>query len=338
MSQFKDRSRRLARESYWETHDRDTYECPDCGRGGDEIRGRFEVHHKNGEPLDNRPENRVALCRVCHNLREDKKPSIKEIRHLRSQVGNEENGSDGEMSGTPSVYLAGSMDDDSAEHDTWRASVAECGDRGTSKYTGSTPLQINSPTEVSTSHGCGVVKDIAGRDMGLVDESDAVVAYFDKEEQVGTLTELVYAVTEGKPALVLFDRDLVPHGSPSGGVVHHHESRVYWFLINFLAGDGWGGLEADVTVRTLDSRGEIKEAFRNWDWHDRVFAATTQSKNTVGSGNGVAGPARDESICEICGGGRERKSWVAKGTDAEKKVCRGCAAKELLVQMEEAKK
>lgn len=86
------------------------------------------------------------------------------------------------------------MDNDSAEHDTWRASVAKYGDGGTYKYTGSTPIQINSPTEVSTSHGCGIVKDIAGEDMKLVDQSDAIVAYFDKEEQVGTLTELVYAV------------------------------------------------------------------------------------------------------------------------------------------------
>lgn len=281
MRQFKDRSRRLARESYWETHDRDSYECPDCGRTEDEIRGSFEVHHKNGEPLDNRPENRVALCRVCHNLREDKKPSIEEIRHLRSQAANEEDESDDEMSGTPSVYLAGSMDDDSAEHDTWRASVAEYGDRGTYKYTGSTPIQINSPTEVSTSHGCGVVKDIAGSDMELVDESDAIVAYFDKEEQVGTLTELVYAVTEGKPALVLFDRDLVPHGSPSGGIVHHHESHVYWFLINFLTGDGWDSLEADVTVRALDSREEIKEAFRDWSWHERAFAGAMEPEDAV---------------------------------------------------------
>jgi len=63
---FKDRSRRLARESYWETHDRKSYECPDCGRSENEAKGTFEVQHKNGETLDNRPENRVALCRSCH--------------------------------------------------------------------------------------------------------------------------------------------------------------------------------------------------------------------------------------------------------------------------------
>lgn len=86
MDGFKNRSRKLARESYWEKHDRDTYECPDCGRTEKEIKGRFEVHHKNGEPMDNRPKNQVGLCRVCHNLREEKKPSIEEIRNLRDGV------------------------------------------------------------------------------------------------------------------------------------------------------------------------------------------------------------------------------------------------------------
>ncbi|WP_164932813.1 nucleoside 2-deoxyribosyltransferase domain-containing protein [Halorubrum amylolyticum] len=215
---WKRKSRKLAREMFWEKHDRETYECPDCGRQEEELLNTFEVHHKDGQPMDNRPENHVALCRPCHNLREGKKPSIGEIRNLRSQSSDDSNEGDDSKVRSPSVYLAGSMDNDSAEHDTWRASVAEYGDRGTYKYTGSTPIQINSPTEVSTSHGCGIVKDIAGEDMELVDQSDAIVAYFDKEEQVGTLTELVYAVGQGKPALVLFDRDLVPYGSPSDGV------------------------------------------------------------------------------------------------------------------------
>jgi len=269
MSQFKDRSRKLARESYWETHDRGSYQCPDCGRLESEIKGQFEVHHKNGKPLDNRPENRVALCRVCHNLREGKKPSVDHIQHLRSQAGNNNTGSAAKTVDTPTVYLAGSMDDDSAEHDTWRASVAESDDRDALQYISDTRVEVNSPTEVSTSHGCGVVKDIAGEDMRLVDESDAVIAYFDKREQVGTLTELVYAVTQGKPSLVIFDQALVPHGSPSNGVDLHHESLVYWFLINFLTGDGWNGLGADVTVSVVDSREGIKDVLHEWRWFNR---------------------------------------------------------------------
>jgi len=86
MSKFKDKSRRIARERYWEENDRSEYTCPDCGRKESEISEWFEVHHKNGEPMDNRPENHVALCPACHNLREDKKPSIEQIRRLRDEV------------------------------------------------------------------------------------------------------------------------------------------------------------------------------------------------------------------------------------------------------------
>jgi len=86
-SDFKSRSRSIARDAYWERHDRLTYNCPDCGRSEGEIEGSFEVHHKNGHALDNRPENHVALCRLCHNLREGKKPSIAAVKRLREQKG-----------------------------------------------------------------------------------------------------------------------------------------------------------------------------------------------------------------------------------------------------------
>lgn len=83
MSNFKNRSRSIAREQFWEKNNKETYQCPDCGRSEDQVVGSFEVHHINGEPLDNRPENQVGLCRLCHNLREEKKPSIESIEKLR---------------------------------------------------------------------------------------------------------------------------------------------------------------------------------------------------------------------------------------------------------------
>lgn len=282
MRKFKTRSRKLARQSYWERYDRGSYQCPDCGRGESEIPGRFEVHHQNGEPMDNRPENHVALCRLCHNLREGKKPSIEQIRHLRSQATTDTQQESRGGSGTPSVYLAGSMDHESRENQSWRSSVAERGDRGTYRYTGSTPVEINSPTEVAFSHGSGPVRGIAKGDMKLIDESDAILAYFEKREQVGTITELVYAVAKGKPALVLFDTSLMPYidnpnipgDSLDDGIEIQHFSPVYWFLINFLTGDNWNELDAEVTVRALDSRDEVKSAFQDWSWHKRGFKET----------------------------------------------------------------
>lgn len=281
MRDYKDKSRKLARQRYWEEKDRDSYSCPDCCRSEEQVVGTFEVHHKNGEPMDNRPDNHVALCRVCHMLREGKKPSRKHIENLRSQLSDAETG-DADDTGTPAVYLAGTMDEESPETQTWRSSVAERGDRGTYRYTGSTPITINSPTEVMYSHGAGPVKGVASDDMDLIEESDAIVAYFEKREQVGTLTELIYAVSRGKPALVMFDSNLVsgftdddsPWEDLAKGVEFHFQSHVYWFLINFLSDEGWGGLEAEVELKVVTSRDEIQEAFQDWSWHEEAVADT----------------------------------------------------------------
>lgn len=84
--EYKGSHRRLAREIFWDHHDRANYECPDCGRTEDECLEPFEVHHESGVPVDNSPENLIALCRPCHNIREGKKPSLAEIANLRNQI------------------------------------------------------------------------------------------------------------------------------------------------------------------------------------------------------------------------------------------------------------
>jgi hypothetical protein len=75
-------NRRIARRVYWSEHDRDMYECPDCGRRESELRKAFEVHHIDGNPKNNQLDNLVALCQLCHNIREEKKPSLTEIQEL----------------------------------------------------------------------------------------------------------------------------------------------------------------------------------------------------------------------------------------------------------------
>lgn len=92
MSNYKNRSRSIARERYWEKHDKSSYTCPDCGRTEKEIPGTLEVHHKAGNAYDNSLDNLVGLCNLCHCLREEKKPPIREIKALRdseSDVSNE---------------------------------------------------------------------------------------------------------------------------------------------------------------------------------------------------------------------------------------------------------
>ncbi|MFD1512667.1 hypothetical protein [Halomarina rubra] len=55
------KARHRAREVFWGVHDRDAYRCPSCGG-----RGPFEVHHRNGDWLDNRRQNLIGVCHACH--------------------------------------------------------------------------------------------------------------------------------------------------------------------------------------------------------------------------------------------------------------------------------
>jgi len=83
MSRLRNRHRSLAREAFWNEHDKDSYECPGCGRKHSECQSGIEVHHKSGHPLDNREENLSGMCRLCHMLAEGKKPALKHIKELR---------------------------------------------------------------------------------------------------------------------------------------------------------------------------------------------------------------------------------------------------------------
>jgi DNA-directed RNA polymerase subunit RPC12/RpoP len=85
MAEYKSRSRQIARDRFWSDKNKSEYDCPDCSRSYDEIDDTFEVHHKDGEPHNNSMSNLVALCPLCHKLRENKKPSISEIKQLREQ-------------------------------------------------------------------------------------------------------------------------------------------------------------------------------------------------------------------------------------------------------------
>ena len=90
MNDHKNRSRRLARERYWQEHDKEQYECPDCGRQEADIVGTFHVHHKSNTPYDNRMNELVGLCGFCHRLRENKKPKLERIERFREYQQNQE--------------------------------------------------------------------------------------------------------------------------------------------------------------------------------------------------------------------------------------------------------
>lgn len=84
---MKDRHRKLAREKFWSEHEKDHYQCPDCGRLASQIKQQFHVHHKNGNAHDNKQENLVALCPPCHKLREGKRVTVDEAKRLRMAAG-----------------------------------------------------------------------------------------------------------------------------------------------------------------------------------------------------------------------------------------------------------
>lgn len=87
---IKSEFRRKAREKYWGEYDRSTYSCADCGRQESELLEKMEVHHIDGNPSNNSLDNLVGLCQVCHNLREEKKPSIRKTSHLIKQFSGDE--------------------------------------------------------------------------------------------------------------------------------------------------------------------------------------------------------------------------------------------------------
>jgi len=299
MSDFDDRSRRLARERYWSKHPKQDYTCPDCGRGRDDIVGEFQVHHKSGNPHDNRIDRLVGLCGFCHRLREDKKPSIERIKQYREQRqladSDEEGGAETVEEYAerqqPWIYTAGRMVWHNDEDSSYRASVERRED---------IDARFLHPQDTYFDHGGMFVDGCVAEDLDLIKKASGLVALFDRTDQTGTLVETLHAASLGMPILALFSTDVVsrpnraPHPSnrdfpkPLGGVSQRGESPL-WFLINYLSSDStaahdrctkpmtdrvpfdvpplpdhrWGGTESTLAVVEKED-GSIGRALRSW--------------------------------------------------------------------------
>lgn len=72
------KARQRHRQWYWREHDKDTHQCPACGAGTESVR-RFEVHHRDGNPLNGNPENLVALCWECHLKQHGAEPTLSSL-------------------------------------------------------------------------------------------------------------------------------------------------------------------------------------------------------------------------------------------------------------------
>lgn len=65
MSDTEADARDRARQQYWQRRSKHSWRCPSCGRSRSEVE-RVDVHHRDGNPRNNDPENLVALCKRCH--------------------------------------------------------------------------------------------------------------------------------------------------------------------------------------------------------------------------------------------------------------------------------
>jgi nucleoside 2-deoxyribosyltransferase len=293
MSDFDDRSRRLARERYWQKYAKDEYNCPDCGRGQQQIIGKFQVHHKSDNPHDNRIEQLIGLCGFCHRLREDKKPSLERIKKYRDQEATQpepDRDTVIERRAEPLIYTAGRMVWHNDEDSSYRAAIDKRPE---------IQAEFLHPQDSYFDHGGDFVTGCVSEDIDLVEQADGIVAFFDDTGQTGTITELFHALRNGIPALVLFScgdvvadprdetysrpsrtRKNLPR--PVGRVHQRLESRL-WFLVNYLEGDKAENPQRTPHERTLDvewsgtnattaivsgNDGSIPEAIKSWVEND----------------------------------------------------------------------
>lgn len=70
---------------YWQNHDKETYLCPDCGRGIESV-WRFEVHHIDENPLNGDPDNLIALCFECHRRRHGQEPKRESLEDWKGRI------------------------------------------------------------------------------------------------------------------------------------------------------------------------------------------------------------------------------------------------------------
>jgi nucleoside 2-deoxyribosyltransferase len=178
----------------------------------------------------------------------------------------------------PLIYTAGRMIWHNTEDSTYRAAVEEKQD---------IKADFLHPHDTYFDHGGDFVSGCVAEDIGMIDEADGIVAFFDETGQTGTMTELFHALRTDTPALVLFStphtieprrglftdprveqRDL-PH--PVGTVGQRLESEL-WFLINYLNGD---------SAQNPYGRTHQRDLKTNWDGTDVTTAAVSKSDESI---------------------------------------------------------
>lgn len=311
--------------------------CFICGEDNPNV---FNEHHiiRQSQGGSDQSKNLVTLCSSCHE-------AVEKIydNEFWERV---EVAEDGEDSGNvvERIYTAGAMSSDRrGDHPVWRSTLRD----GLSKSDLAGDLEVVSPAEVAIDHGSGPVDAIAGGDMELLESCDAVVAYFEKPEQYGTLSEVMYAVGKEMPVLAIFhpataDGEVIYTGStvtePSkdGGFPFTDgrwrwvsepstfAGHEYWFPHNALTGDSKAGPRAEangwtqpdhVRVAHTNSEEMIPEIVNEWCHQERFHFPV--GKTRVGE-------------CDYCGRKHPSDNLIS-GTHHQ--VCLPCSKKTEVCQV-----
>lgn len=77
----KNEVRKLHRDWYWSQHNRESYECPDCGLVDGSA---MEVHHIDGDFHNGDPDNLIGLCGLCHTHRHKTEATEERVNEWKS--------------------------------------------------------------------------------------------------------------------------------------------------------------------------------------------------------------------------------------------------------------
>jgi hypothetical protein len=140
------------------------------------------------------------------------------------------------------IYVAGKMMWQKDEDSTWTC-VLSPDLRADLRIKLPASIRLVYPDDTGFDHGGDLVTGIVAGDITLLRSCDAVVAIFSEPAQTGTIIELLDAIYEGKECLLIFTGqaiDLCIEGACGilEGVSMRGASDHYWFLINYLCGDG----------------------------------------------------------------------------------------------------
>lgn len=148
---------------------------------------------------------------------------------------------------TPRIYTAGALRND-GEYMEWRRSIED-------KIK---ELEFYHPEGFKHEHSGVRVNGAVSEDITGIRAADGLIAYINETPQTGTITEVLHAVHNDTPTLVLFEEDAYGHGVVGGMVSGNEEdykhqelkypveikpieikanSEDFWFLINYLVGD-----------------------------------------------------------------------------------------------------